>query len=60
MSWCDLDDVFHVGCPFACMRDSELETTLKTVGVDSGEISNIMQFYREHHIEVRKGVCFNG
>ena len=36
------------------MRDTELETLLKSNGVDSDKISNIMQYYREHNIEVRE------
>ena len=40
------------GCPFASMRDVELEALLKNLHVDSDHIGNILQYHREKNYEV--------
>lgn len=40
------------GCPFAYMRDTELQGLLKSLHVDVEHTSHIMQYARDHMIEV--------
>ena len=40
------------GCPFACMRPTELEALLKSLHVNDEHTSHIVQYHRDHNIEV--------
>lgn len=41
------------GCPFAYMRDTELQGLLRSLHVDLEHTSHIVQYARDHNIEVR-------